>query len=188
MLYWLFNGMARVSAYTVHQPPHAGGTKLERAESLLFVADGFSWRAALFSPFYLLVRGEWLALAAYAAAALVLAGILELAGAREDWFVWMFILLNVVTGFELSELKRWSLGRAGWQEIATVSGRGQEEAERRFFDVWLPTISADTPVIGVERHSTVGPWSSPLNDTTSRIETAVRRLSERLRSKYMPRP
>lgn len=184
MLYWLFNGMARVSAYTVHEPPHAGGTKLERAEGLLFVADGFSWRAALFSPFYLLVRGEWIALAAYAAAALVLAAILELAGAGEEWFVWMFILLNVVTGFELSELKRWSLGRAGWQEITTVSGRGQEEAERRFFDFWLPSEEAGA----VARHSTIGPWSSPPNDTTSRIEAAVRRLSERLRSKYMPRP
>ena len=113
MLGMLVNGMARVSAFTVHEPPQDGGTKLERAEHLLFVRDGFSWRAAVFGPFYLLVRGEWLALAAYVAASLALIAILVASDARADWFVWVFLLLNIVTGFEVSELKRWSLGRRG---------------------------------------------------------------------------
>jgi hypothetical protein len=182
MLGLLVNGMSRVSAFTVHEPPQAGGTKLERAESLLFVRDGFSWRAALFGPFYLLVRGEWLALAAYAAAALILSAILSLSGAKPDWFAWVFILLNVMTGFEVSELKRWSLGRRGWQEIASVSGRGQEEAERRFFEAWLPTLASDPP--GHERHGSAGPWSHPADDMTSRVEAAVQRLAVRLRTKF----
>jgi hypothetical protein len=186
MLRWLLNGMARVSAFTVHEPPQVGGTKLERAERLLFVGDGFSWRAALLSPFYLLVRGEWLALAAYTLAALLLAAILKLTGAGDHWFVMIFLLLNVVAGFEASELKRWSLARAGWQEVATVSGRGQEEAERRFFDVWLPTVPAETERL--EPPAVAGPFALRASDATSRVEAAVRRLSERLRSRFATGP
>lgn len=182
MFGWLFNGMARVSAFTVHEPPQAGGTKLDRAESLLFVGDGFSWRAALFSPLYLLMRGEWVMLAAYAAAAAVLWAILALAGADSGWYAWAFILLNVIVGFELSEVKRWSLGRAGWSEIATVSGRGQEEAERRFFDVWLPSIPAGTP--RVESGAPHGTRFTPHIDVAKHKE-AVQRLATRLRSKFL---
>ncbi|HEX2840912.1 DUF2628 domain-containing protein [Hyphomicrobium sp.] len=168
-----------MAAFTVHEPPHSSGTPLQRAESLVFVRDGFSWRAALFSPFYFLVRGEWLGLAAYAGAALVLAGILALTDAHADWIAWIFVLLNVIAGFEANELKRWSLTRRGWQEIATVSGRGREEAERRFFDAWLPTVSSDT-----SRVAGNGPWSSPADDLTSRVEASVQRLAARLRSRF----
>ncbi len=180
MLRWLFIGMARVAAFTVHEPPHSGGSPLQRAESLVFVRDGFSWRAALFSPFYFLVRGEWLGLTAYIGTALVLAGVLALTDAQPDWIAWSIILLNVIAGFEANELKRWSLTRRGWQEIATVSGRGREEAERRFFDAWLPTVPSDTSGMRAES----GPWSSPADDLTSRVEASVQRLAARLRSRF----
>jgi hypothetical protein len=178
MLRWLLSGMARVSAFTVHEPPEAGGTRVERAESLVFVEDGFSWKAALFSPFYLLLRGEWLALAAYVAAAVTLSVVLRLAGAEGNWFGWMFVLLNIVTGFEVSELRRWSLARAGWREIAAVSGRGREEAERRFFEAWLPGISAEGHVGGTAARRTG-------DDLESRLEAAVQRLAQRLRAKFV---
>ncbi|MGE0024298.1 MAG: DUF2628 domain-containing protein [Hyphomicrobium sp.] len=174
--------MARVSAFTVHEPPQGGGTRLEQAERLLFVGDGFSWRAALFSPFYLLVRGEWVALLIYVAAAALLSGALALAGASEDWYVWTFILLNIVMGFEASEIKRWSLDRSGWREVAAVVGRGQEEAERLFFDAWLPT-TVDAPQ-GQSLQSFMSAGALPARTTAPRVESAVKRLSERLRSQF----
>lgn len=177
MLQWLFNGMARVSAFTVHEPPEPGGTRLERAERLLFVRDGFSWRVALLGPFYLLARGDWLALGAYVVLALVLSGAFTLVSAGNEWVSLMFVLLNVLMAFEANELKRWSLGRAGWREIGTVSGRGQEEAERRFFEAWLPSVPDQTGGIA-------GPTSFPDDDVTTRIEAAVRRLSDRLRTRF----
>lgn len=177
MLQWLFNGMARVSAFTVHEPPEPGGTRLEQAERLLFVRDGFSWRVALLGPFYLLARGEWLALGAYVVLALVLSGVLTLLSAGNEWFSLMFVLLNVLMSFEANELKRWSLGRTGWREIAAVSGRGQEEAERRFFEAWLPSVPERTAGIA-------GSAPLPDDDMTARIEAAVRRLSDRLRSRF----
>lgn len=169
-----------MAAFTVHEPPGAGGGRMERAESLLFVRDGFSWRAALFSPFYLFVRGEWLALAAYAVAALALVAVLRLSGAESDWYAWMFAVLNVVTGFEVSELKRWSLGRRGWREVATVSGRGLEEAERRFFEVWLPSLPDD----GAAGPPTARRIVLPGDGATARLEAGVERLAARLRNKF----
>ena len=181
MLQWLFNGMGRVSAFTVHEPPDAGGTRLERAEQLLFLRDGFSWRAALFGPFYFLVRGEWLALVVYAAVAVLLSGILHLVGAANEWLGWLFLLLNVIAGFEAAELKRWSLARKGWREIATVGGQGQDDAERRFFEAWLPSVPAETP----GGRPDAGPFApAGEDDLTSRLEAAARRLSDRLRSRF----
>jgi hypothetical protein len=183
MLRFLFGGLMGVSAFTVHEPPLPSGgvSNLERAESLFFVRDGFSWRAAFFSPFYLLVRGEWRALLAYVAVAAVLILLLSAVGAKPDWMVWMFVLLNVVTGFEASELKRWSLDRAGWHEIGSVSGRGREEAERRFFEAWMPTLS-DGPAFAAitPRGSAVSPDSA----IETRMEAALNRLSRRLRERF----
>ena len=42
--------------FTVHEPPSPPPDRLERAESLVFVKDGFSWTAALFGPVWLLVH------------------------------------------------------------------------------------------------------------------------------------
>lgn len=178
MLYLLFSGTGRVSVFTVHEPPEPGGTRFERAERLLFLRDGFSWRAALFSPFYLLLRGEWLALAAYAVAAVALAVALRFAGAGNEWGALAFVLLNVLTGFELGALKRWSLARRGWREIAAVSGRGQNDAERRFFDAWLPSLPAEMPVYAAAS------GSATYDHPAAGLEAALRRLSARLRSKF----
>ena len=179
MLRWLLNGMARVTAFTVHEPPETGGTAVERAESLVFVEDGFSWRAALFGQLYFIFRGEWFGLAVYIVAALVLSGVLYLFGADNRWLIWMLVFLNIVAGFEANELKRWALARAGWREIAAVSGRGQEEAERRFFEAWLPTAPGKGLAAGIV--------SSPTRrDLETRVEEAVQRLAVRLRAKFLP--
>lgn len=175
-------GTTRVAAFTVHEPQEMSGTRLEQAEKLVFVGDGFSWRAALFSPLYLILRGEWLALAAYAGAAVLALAVLNLIGATSDWYVWTWLLLNVVTGFEASEIKRWSLGRAGWREVATVSGSSREEAERRFFEAWLPSVveSPSRDPSGLDFNPAEG-------DTVSRVEHGLRRFSQSLRTKFATR-
>lgn len=183
MLRYLLSGLAGVAAFTVHEPPVRGGiaSPIERAERLLFVRDGFCWRAALFSPFYFLVRGEWRALALYAVVALALLAVLSLIGAKTDWIVWTFVLLNVVIGFEASQIRRWSLGRAGWQEVGSVSGRGRDEAERRFFEAWMPTVAETSPP---HADGSAGYAVTPEADIETRMEAAVRRLSARLRERF----
>jgi hypothetical protein len=161
------------------------GTSLERAESLVFVKDGFSWGAFAFGPLYFLARAEWLSLAAYVLAAVVLSAVMSLLGATEDWIGWVLTLLNVNAGFEASEMKRWSLARAGWQEIATVTAPRGDEAERRFFEAWLPTVPAETPAH--ERSDPTHrdpPW---YGDAKEQAGAMIHRLSASLRSKLVPR-
>ena len=124
--------------FTVHEPPSPPADRLDRAESLVFVKDGFSWLAALFSPIWLIVHRLWWALLGY----VVLSGLLELVRwsgvADRGWVTLAGIALHVLIGFEADTLRRWSLDRKGWRVLGSVSGRTAAECERRFFEQWLP--------------------------------------------------
>jgi len=174
-----------LAAFTVHEPPAPPANDLERAERLVFVKDGFNWGAFLFGPLYFLATTEWLSLAAYGVIALALSGVMALLGAGDDWVGWVMTLLNVIAGFEASELKRWSLAWRGWRQIATVTGARRDEAERRFFDAWLPTLPvaplqpSDDPPGAAHPH--------PLENAKGHVSGMVHRLSASLRSKLVPK-
>jgi hypothetical protein len=51
---------------------------------------------------------------------------------------WIFLLINIYLGFEVSTLKRWMLDQTGWQLLGVVTGKSIEDCERRFFETWLP--------------------------------------------------
>lgn len=185
---WPFSAN-RSAAYTVHEPPEIEGTLPERAERLVFVADGFSWMAALFGPFYLAVKREWIALALYVAALVTLVNVLNLAGMEEQWISWSLLLLNVILGFEMSDIRRRSLRRAGWSELGTVTGDAVEDAERRFFDGWLAAASpsGDTGEGPEAPASPSGPaHAASHHDSVSRADTLLRRLSSRFPRKSFP--
>lgn len=138
---WPFGSASGSKVYAVYEPAENAGPPIKRAERLVFVADGFSWRAAFFGPLYLAMKRQWVGLAIYIVAAVALVHLLQFAGAESQWITWGLILLNVITGFEASGVQRASLVRAGWLEIGTVSGATVEDAERRFFTAWLPAIA-----------------------------------------------
>lgn len=197
MLGALLSRPSRMAAYTVHAPPRAAGLPdAELAESLVFVRDGFSWMAAIFSPVYLLVRGEWRALALYLAVATAIVLVLQAIGAKPDWTGWALLLLNVVTGFEMSELRRWSLGGGGWQQIATVNGAGQDEAERRFFETWLPRRPTSAEPAQTMQPAAIpsagAPYAIPHASTppsaTVQTQRAVDSLAARLRKQFALKP
>lgn len=180
---WPFN-TSRSAVYTVHEPPEAEGALGERAERLVFVADGFSWMAALFGPFYLAFKREWIALAVYVAALVTLVNVLRLGGTEDHWISWVLLLLNVILGFEMSDIRRRSLTRAGWSELGTVTGAAVEDAERRFFDGWLagqpsPAAAAETAA-APETPSPPPPHAVPHHEAVSRADSLLRRLSSRL--------
>jgi hypothetical protein len=112
-------------ACTVHEPPDTPSDRIDRAEGLVFVKDGFSWMAALFTPIWLIVYRLWWPLLGYVVASVSLGSLATLA-------------VHLLIGFEADTLRRWSLGRRGWRTLGTVTGRTAEECERRFFDNWLP--------------------------------------------------
>lgn len=125
--------------YTVHEPPNPHADRIDRAESLVFVKDGFSWLAALLAPLWLLAHRLWWPLLGY----VLLSGVVQLAGhvahADQRWIGLIGFGLNLLVGFEADTLRRWGLERRGWRTVGMVTGRSGLDCERRFYDGWLPS-------------------------------------------------
>lgn len=135
---WTLRENSRVVAYTVHEPPNAPATPVERAEKLVFVKDGFNWFAAFLAPIWMLTNRLWLALLLYIVVAGGMAMGLTLAGVAPYWVMMADIALNILIGLEADSIMRWSLARGGSKMVGTVVGRNSAECERRFFETWLP--------------------------------------------------
>jgi hypothetical protein len=125
--------------FTVHQPPDPPADRIDRAERLAFVRDGFSWSAALFTPIWLLAHRLWWPFVGYLAAETAIAMLAQSDLVHPGWATLAGLALGLLVGFEANTLRRWSLDRRGWSTIGAVSGRNAEDCERRWFDMWLPT-------------------------------------------------
>jgi hypothetical protein len=124
--------------YTVHEPPNVSANRLESAEQLLFVKDGYSWPAALVPPLWLLWKRMWLDFAIYAGGTGLMVWALTSMGATNTTSA-LLLIIQIVFGFEAGALYSAALERRGWRSVGTVTGRNSEDAERRFLEVWLPT-------------------------------------------------
>jgi hypothetical protein len=122
--------------YTVHEPPNAPSDRIDRAERLAFVKDGFSWTAAVFTPIWLIVHRLWWPLLGY----ILLFGLCAWLGSlfASGWSSLATLALHLLIGLEAGTLRRWGLQRRGWRTVGSVTGRTADECERRFFDMWLP--------------------------------------------------
>src|ERR1700719_4268856 len=136
-----------MSVYTVHEPPPLrAGAAASDVERFAFVRDGFSWWAFLFAPLWMLRHRMWLGLVGY----VVVAGAIEvpvrLSGAPGFAASVIGLLLSLLVGLEAGTLRRFTLNRRGWKNLAVVSGDDLEDAERRFFDAWLQRKSSPSGV------------------------------------------
>ena len=130
-----------MKVYTVHEQPGAAASRIDRidrAEHLQFLSDGFNWQAALFGPFELLIHKLYAGLAAYLLAIGAILALLSAIGAQPGVIALAAIAVHVIVGFEFGELKRKECDRNGWNDLGLVSGRSRIDCERRFFDRWLP--------------------------------------------------
>jgi Protein of unknown function (DUF2628) len=123
---------------TVHEPPSPPADRLDRAERLAFVKDGYNWVAAAWPPFWMLGQKLWWAFAAYLAIAVAITFGLAALGVSPTMVGLLFLALHLLIGLEADSIVRWNLDRTGWQVVGTVVGRNLAECERRFFDDWLP--------------------------------------------------
>ena len=130
--------------YTVHEPPNVSANRLESAEQLLFVKDGYSWLAALVPPLWLLWKRMWLELAIYVGGIGLMVWALTSIGAPNTTSA-LLLIIQIVFGFEAGALYSAALERRGWPVVGTVTGRNAEDAERRFLEVWLPTRTEVPP-------------------------------------------
>ncbi len=125
-------------AFTVHEPPDPPADRLDRAESLVFVRDGFSLSAMLFAPIWMMLNGLWLVLLGYIVVVALLTVPFVLVDGGEQWLTIALLALHLLIGFEAGSLRRWTLDRKGWRYVASVTGRTTADCERRFFEEWLP--------------------------------------------------
>jgi hypothetical protein len=122
--------------YTVHAPPPRQGQSAG-PERFVFVRDGFHFWAFLLAPFWLLVKRLWLVFVLYVIFTGVLTVALKLAHVQATVQFVVDAGVALLIGFEAATLRRWTLGRRGWQMLGFVVGEDKEMAERRFFGEWV---------------------------------------------------
>lgn len=137
-------------AFTVHEPPDPPADRIDRAEALVFVRDGFVLPAAILPPVWFAAKRLWLPLVGYIAIAGALAGLGHLFGLAPGWIALLIGALDLLVGFEADALERFGLEQRGFAMVGTVAGRSTAECERRFFDDWLPSqpVIASVPSSG----------------------------------------
>jgi len=147
--------------FTVHEPPDPPADRIDRAEKLVFVKDGFSWAAAVFGPLWMIAHRLWWALLGF----VLIAGGLQLAAkltaADQRWLGLASFAVNILVGFEADTLRRWALECRGWRMLGAVSGRNYAECERRFFEAWLPAqpiLTPSEPPRSMDRGGLLGGW------------------------------
>ncbi len=157
--------------YTVHEPPNPPADRIDRAEKLEFVRDGFYWRAFLFTPIWLVFHRLWLPFLAFLAGVLAIALAVNGLKAGPQWGTFLALAGQAVVGYEAGLLRRWRLDRRGWTMVGTVTGRNRAECERRFLTAWLD----QQPVIALPKSATAATprrargfslWQAPFDRRT----------------------
>lgn len=138
---WPFPPHKRMTVFTIHEPPAPPIDRIDRAEAMVFLKDGFSWSAFLLGPIWLLANRLWLATLGYIAIVAFAYVVFELMGVSEGLFGPFLLAMNATVGFEAHWLKSARLEAMGWCQVGSVSGQSLAECERRFFEGWLPTQS-----------------------------------------------
>ena len=153
MLFKSLEGRAgAVATYTIHEPPMPEADRLDRAEGLKFIKDGFSWATALLPPLGFAAKELWWAALAYIVFMSALVAALMASGVSDEAVILTVLALNLYVGFEASTIERWFLDNKGWSTIGSVTGRSLGECERRFFETWLPA----QPVISASKSGPAG--------------------------------
>ena len=96
--------------YTGHEPPVTSADRVDRADELRFIKDGFSWVALFFTPMWFLFKGEWRGLLGYLVLAVLLAVIVD-SEAHPAAAQALMLALSVIVGFEANNILRWSRAR-----------------------------------------------------------------------------
>jgi hypothetical protein len=122
-----------MTLYTVHLPQDAPSGEA-RLAGAAFVKDGFHWLALFFPFLWLLFHRIWWGLLAYVAIAIGIALIGQAVHLPRETTLGFEVLIGLFLAFAAGDMKAWQLGRRGYALVDVVSGRNEEEAERRYFD------------------------------------------------------
>ncbi len=144
MLTYLLFGRERLKSFSVHEQPNPAADRIDRAEALEFVKDGFAFPAFLLPPVWFAARGIWLATLAYLAIVGAIVAITTWLGLPPITPLLAILAAHLVCGAEADEVQRTHLEARGWTTIGHVTGTGPLDCERRFYDHWLPAAPMST--------------------------------------------
>ncbi|MFO1150163.1 MAG: DUF2628 domain-containing protein [Alsobacter sp.] len=122
-----------MTLYTVHSPELAGSRDAQLMQVVL-VKDGVHWLALVFPILWLLFHRIWWGLLGYVAAVIVLALLGQAMGVPQAAIAVLDALIGLALAVFAHDLQSWQLGRRGYAPVDVVTGRDQDEAERRYFD------------------------------------------------------
>jgi Protein of unknown function (DUF2628) len=154
-----------MAVYTVHQPQARDAVSLPNAARMVFVRDGFSFWAFLLAPIWMLWHRMWLVLLGYVVIVGGIDAVLAAVGASGVAISVVGLFISLLVGLEASTLRRLSLWRRRFRNVGVVSGADREDAERRFFAIWLaeprlppaipPSLPAANPTAPGAHHADV---------------------------------
>lgn len=113
-------------------------------EDTVFVRDGMAWPCLVIPVAWMLWHRMWVPAAIVFACSLAIAAIGKVGGDQ--------VLANLIgfgfqflVAFEANDLRRWSLGKAGYKEAGLVAADNLAEAEIRYFASIDPEFGASSP-------------------------------------------
>jgi hypothetical protein len=127
-----------VTLYSVYEPPGEARDPEERAETLVFVKDGFSWPALFVPGLWLLYQRMWLELALFVALFALLSWVFGPSDQAQTLLGLLSVALIVLFAFEANDLRAAALERQGYAQVGTAIGDGHDAAELAFLQSWQP--------------------------------------------------
>jgi hypothetical protein len=127
-----------VTAFSVYEPPKEAPDLFERADSLAFVKEGFSWPALFVPLLWLIYHRMWIELLVLLAVYLGLQWAFGTDPQGQALATWASLAIGVLFAFEANDLRTLALERRGYRLAGVASGGDRTEAERAFFTAWLP--------------------------------------------------
>ena len=115
------------------------------AADAIFVSDGFSWGAFVFTWAWALWNRMWI-VAAVVISAMLVASVLP-----PTPQILLSLAVNILMGLHANDLLSWSLTRRGFSEIGLSNGGSLEEAELQFYadGVSAPSRPVDHDTLGL---------------------------------------
>ena len=148
-----------MTLYSVYEPPSEAQDLEDRADSLVFVKEGFSWPALFVPGLWLLYRRMWLELVLFLGLFLVLGWVFGTERRRaDDVRLARASPSCVLFAFEANDLRRAALERRGYRQMGTAIGAGRDDAELAFFRVLAAARGARTAAVSAppERPGSAG--------------------------------
>jgi hypothetical protein len=132
--------------YTIHQaaPAEAGGDP-----KLAAVKEGFCWPALFLTAIWSLWKGLWLVTVVIAAAEMLLGWLIMQSGGDPVVDATLNLALYIVVGLLGNDLRRWTLARRGYDEVAVVAAPDAETALHRFLSMPAPRKAAPNKTASV---------------------------------------